>query len=217
MPRPVIVYTRRSTAQQALSPSAQFRLAQQWADREGRKIALVVNDETSGGTDPLDRPAFVKALDRAEQEGADVVVTVWDRFSRDTAGGLLAYAAAKARGVSLLAASGRGNGDSPEDKFIRTLDLALAELERQKIRRRTREALQAKRSKGEPVGRAPFGWTYQDGALTPVEAEQATIARIVQLRAEGGSWKAVAAAMTAEGGKRWHPTQVRRVHARAVA
>src|SRR5260221_7283382 len=92
-----------------------------------------------------------------------------------------------------------------------------AELERAMIRERTRSAMSVKRSRGERIsGHAPFGWDFGAGGhLVENAHEQKIIARMRRLRAEGFSYRGIAARVGAEGiapqrGKRWIQTTVKR-------
>lgn len=80
----------------------------------------------------------------------------------------------------------------------------------------SREALAAKRARGEHHGAPPLGYSNAHGRLVPDAQEQAAVARIHALRAEGRSLREIAAALTAEGyttkrGGRWASETVRKV------
>lgn len=59
----------------------------------------------------------------------------------------------------------------------------------------TSAALQAKKARGERLGRPRYGWRVEDGELVPVEAEQAVVRQVADLRAQGLSQRAIAAAL----------------------
>ena len=88
--------------------------------------------------------------------------------------------------------------------------------------RLTRTALAVKKAKGERTGTIPYGYQLAaDGkTLEAHEGEQAVVAVIRGLRAEGLALRAIAAELDARGlvsrsGGRWHLTQVVRVLAAA--
>ena len=85
-------------------------------------------------------------------------------------------------------------------------------------RRLTKVALAVKKAKGERTGTIPYGYQLAaDGkTLEAHEGEQAVVAVIRGLRAEGLALRAIAAELDARGlvsrsGGRWHLTQVVRV------
>jgi DNA invertase Pin-like site-specific DNA recombinase len=66
------------------------------------------------------------------------------------------------------------------------------------------------------VGAPAYGFEVQDGELRPTSAEQAAIARIAELQAQGATLRQMVRALEAEGhrpkrGKRWHPETIRRI------
>jgi DNA invertase Pin-like site-specific DNA recombinase len=81
-----------------------------------------------------------------------------------------------------------------------TVLAAAAELERGLIGERTSAAMRQRLNEGRYIGgRAPYGLQNVDGALVPVESEQATIALARELRAEGRTLRAVAGELESRG------------------
>lgn len=85
-------------------------------------------------------------------------------------------------------------------------------------RRLTKAAMAVKKGKGERVGAIPYGYQLADDGKTLMahEGEQAVIAVIRSLRAEGLTLAAIAAELEARGlsardGGRWYPMRVSRV------
>ena len=220
MKRRAIAYVRVSTDRQELGPEAQRAAIKAFASREGLTIAAWHEDRLSGATPIEERPGLVDALSSLREHGAcALVVAKRDRLARDP--GLCAIVeglAARTR-ARVLAASG-SNEDTAEAEAMRGIADVFARLERRMIGQRTSAALQAKRAKGEPVGRAPYGSRWNAGALEPEPAEQRVIRRILTLRKAGRSVRAVADALneqgtTARAGAPWSKTTVHRVLARA--
>lgn len=210
-----IGYARRSTGRQDLSFSAQRATV----DRIAPVVAWFT-DTCSGSTPPHERPGFVAALAAIREHGATVLVTAKrDRIARDVVHAAMADAAVERLGARIVSEDAPQGDANPYARAMRQMLDVFSELERQVIRHRTRAALQAKRAKGEPLGRAPYGWRHEEGALVPVEAEQATLDRMGQLRATGATWAAVAAELNREGmgGRHWHRSTARRVFLREVS
>jgi DNA invertase Pin-like site-specific DNA recombinase len=91
-----------------------------------------------------------------------------------------------------------------------------AELERSLIAERTAEALTELRRQGRAWNHPRFGWDAVNGCLVANPVEQASLARIGQLRAAGVSYHKVAAVLDAEGrstkrGGQWQAASVRSV------
>jgi len=97
----------------------------------------------------------------------------------------------------------------------------IAQYERQIIRGRIRAAIDVKRRRGERIGSVPFGFKLeqkpedQPDIIVPDDEEQATIARILQLRAKGGTYRSIAAELNRIGercrGRTWYAMTVQRI------
>jgi DNA invertase Pin-like site-specific DNA recombinase len=100
----------------------------------------------------------------------------------------------------------------PTRQIVREALRTAAASERQMAALRSRRHRHARASVGSP----PFGYRVQDGGLTPEPAEQAALARIIELRASGASLREIARDLERSGhqpkrGDRWHPETVRRI------
>jgi site-specific DNA recombinase len=112
---------------------------------------------------------------------------------------------------------------SAAGRFMLTVIAAAAELERNRLRERTRDAMFVLRQQNRRISaRIPFGFDLApDGrALVQNQAEQAAIATIVRRRASGETFCAIAAALDADGIKprmatRWSAASVRLIAKRA--
>src|SRR5215472_13355591 len=152
--RSIISYIRVSTQKQGksgLGLEAQRAANAQVASREGDAVAAEFTEvETGKGADALDRrPQLAVALAEAKRRKCPIVVAKLDRLSRDVAfiSGLMA------RRVPFIVAE-----LGPDvDPFMLHIYAALAEKERRVISRRTSEALQAKKARGERLGNPNIG------------------------------------------------------------
>ena len=133
--------------------------------------------------------------------------------------GLLEYMTSKA-GARIVSAAGEGtDADDPLSALIQTTiyDL-LAQMERVQASVRTKAALAAKRRRGEYTGgKVPFGKAIAaDGVhLVDCAEEQAILAEIAALQAEGLSLRKIADELNARGvtrrnGNAWHHVAVSR-------
>lgn len=94
---------------------------------------------------------------------------------------------------------------------MRQIVTAFSQYELGLIRARTRAAPQAKKSRGERVGRIPLGWQLAaDGVhLAKDPAEQATLRKVAELRVAGMSLRQIAghlngAGVLKRGGAPWN-------------
>lgn len=184
-----------------------------------------IDQDVSGATTIDERPAFLAALSavRASRSGL-LIVAKRDRLARDVVVAAMAERATEAFGARLVSADGTGNGSGPADAFMRTVIDGAAAYERALIRARTKAVLAAKRARGERTGSVPYGSSLSpDGVhLVPEPAEQATIATVKALRAQGLSLRAVTEELESldlfsRNGKPFALAQVVRIIARDAA
>lgn len=224
-PARVIAYLRVSTDDQNLGPAAQRDAITRWATANGRTVVAWFEDHGVSGGAPLDkRPALVDALDALTDHGAGaLVVAKRDRLARDVMVCAMVERLAERAGACVVSAAGEGNGDDPTAVLMRRIVDAFSEYERALIKARTRAALRVKADRGERVGAVPVGSAVATDGRTLVAdpAEARAVALIQELRADGMTIRAIAAALNARGvparGDRWHPTTVARVLRRAEA
>lgn len=219
MKRTAIAYIRVSTEDQKLGPDAQRAAIQAYAQREGIEVLATFTDAgVSGAASIADRPALLAALHAVKVHRAPfLMVAKRDRLARDA---FLAASIERTlpKGATIVSADGTGNGSAPSDALMRTILDGMAEYERALIRGRTKQALQAKRAKGQRAGMIPYGFDLAaDGAtLIPNADEQATIQTVRALHATGQTHRAIVLHLHASGvlsrkGKPLHLSQVQRM------
>jgi DNA invertase Pin-like site-specific DNA recombinase len=198
-----VAYIRVSKDEQRLGPEAQRAAIGVWAARAGVRIAAWHADHGVCSVAPTDkRRALTAALVSVRRYGAGVlVVAKRDRIARDVALAAEVERAVRCAGARIVSADGTGNGDTPADRFMRTVVDGAAEYERDLIRTRTKAALQTKRARGERVGSVAYGFALAaDGVhLIAVGREQRAIARARKLARGERSLRAIAAALAREG------------------
>lgn len=183
----VLGYVRRSTDGQAISVEVQ---AQQLRDAAGLivdwELELRVEDAASGGS-MTGRPVLAQALEDLKAGKADALaVTKLDRLSRDVAdfSGLLKTA--EREGWHVICMDISVDTRSTTGRMLAQITAAVAEMQRQRIRENTREALARLKAQGRVLGRPSH---------IPAEA----IERIIALHADGLSASAIARLFNAEG------------------
>lgn len=194
-----IGYTRVSTGRQkdtGGSLAVQRDRIVEYAVLNGLELVNTFEDAVSGARGEEARPGFRAALDTIRSgEASTFIVTDADRFSRDSDNAGHARVEIKRAGGKVVVISEVHAG--VEIVAVRQL---LAVLEREKIRARMRTWSAARQAKGLPMGRAPFGSTFApDGRLVPDETTAAVVGRIVSMKAQGATLRAIAEALNVAG------------------
>jgi DNA invertase Pin-like site-specific DNA recombinase len=220
----VVGYVRVSSATQAeegLGLEVQEQAIRDWCDREGHELLAVHRDEGISGTkEVLDRPGLGAALAAVEDVAEALVVYRLDRLARDLILQETIISRLERAGKRTLSTAEDVDGNDPTRVLIRQVLGAISQYERGVITARMAAGRWAKHNKGGFAFGAPrFGQRAVDRELTPDETEQLTIARMVGLRNEGKSLRAIVETLNSERhlpkrGGRWHVETVRRVLAR---
>jgi DNA invertase Pin-like site-specific DNA recombinase len=185
----IVAYVRVSTDEQAASGlglEAQRAAIAVEAGRRGLPVLAEYADEGVSGA-KHDRPGLDAALDALDRgEGSVLLVSKLDRLSRSVP---LVYDVMdrSRRGQwALVALDLNVDTSTPAGEMLSGVASVFAQFERRLISQRTKDALAAKKAQGVRLGR-------------PSTVGADARARIVALRGEGKSWRAVADAMTNEG------------------
>lgn len=227
----VVGYLRVSTDRQAeegLGLDIQESAIREWAHTQGHEIVAMYRDEGISGSNGIaTRIGLGDALTALKDgEASGLVAYRLDRLARDLVlqEQLLADVwRLNCEVYSCSPAEGSYLSDDPNDPsraLIRQVLGAVSQYERSMIALRLRSGRKRKReSGGFGGGQVPFGMRNEGGVLVPDEREQAVIARVRSLRADGASLGAIARTLNEEGvaGKKvqqWHPQTVSRVLAR---
>ncbi|MGH3725013.1 MAG: recombinase family protein [Mycobacterium sp.] len=180
--------------------------------RPGLECALSAIDE--GIADGL----IVRDLDRLAREVTVQEAVIGRIWTLDHAG---VFTSAPPQEVQ------RDDPDDPMRTAMRQMAGVFAGLERMLVAKRLRDGRRAKAAAGgHATGATPYGWRSARrsadnpaGALVPVQAEQAALERMRELRKAGHSTREIAGALTAEGhptkrGGSWSSASVSRILAR---
>lgn len=197
-------YLRVSTEEQARTGyglDAQRNAIEQEAGRRGWQVTYVADDGVSASIPPSERPALGPLL-KNMRPGDTLCCAKLDRIARSTLDFAQLMEQAKAEGWTLIPLNLGVDLDTPTGKFFADIMAAFAELERELIRARTREALAAAKARGVRLGR-------------PRLTSDAILQRALSLRDEDLSYAAIARTFNAEqvptahGGRQWYPATVR--------
>ena len=218
-----IGYVRVSSEEQArsgVSLPAQREQIRAFCRGRGWTLVGVRSDEGASGRS-LKRPGLQAALEVLEQRQATVlVVTRLDRLSRSVRD-IFALVEGRftANGASLVSISENLDATTAMGKAFLGILAVLAQMERELVGERTREALAHVRDDGRYLGAVPYGQRRDAGGrLAPDQEALNAIRRAKRLRKKGASWREVAEGMG------WTVSQARtrldaryRDRARAVA
>jgi len=219
----VVAYIRVSTDEQKLGPLAQRDAIERWAAEHGAIVDVWHEDHGVSSAVPAHkRPALMSAV-TALGKGAVLIVAKRDRLFRNSFESQLIEREIAKRGARIVSTAGEGTeNDDPTNVFIRGMFDLMSELEVARIRQRTREALAAKRARGEKTGgRLPYGFKLDTDGKTLVRSEEGVgLDLMLELRAGGMSIRKIAAELNARGvkprGAKWHSTTVARILKRAA-
>jgi DNA invertase Pin-like site-specific DNA recombinase len=223
-----IGYVRVSSEEQAdsgLGLQAQRQRIIAFCEMKGLRLADVYEDAGVSAGKPLSsRPSGSRLLHAARRGKVVVVVAKLDRLFRSVADAASVIADFGKKGIELVAIAEGFDMTNPYGRAMAQMASVFAELERAMIRERTKSAMDVKRSRGERIsGHAPFGWDFgPDSHLVENPREQTVIARMRRLRAEGLSYRSIAARLDGEGilpkrGRRWIHTAVKSILTRNAA
>jgi DNA invertase Pin-like site-specific DNA recombinase len=230
----LVAYLRVSTDRQAeegLGLEVQEQAIRSWAKSEGHRVSLWCRDEGVSGSNGLeDRLALPEALEALrDRRAGGLVVYRLDRLARDLMIQEQLLAEIRRMDAKVFSTSKGEDAylvddpDDPSRRFIRQVLGAVSEYERAMISLRLRSGRRRKAAKGGfAYGSPPMGFRAEGRELVPDDGEQAAVARIVELRAEGRSLREIADRLDQEGikskrGGRWHPQTLRRVLERSEA
>ena len=217
-----IGYARVSTDEQAregVSLAAQRSRIRAYAEAKDLELVDVLSDDgVSGKT--LERPGLREIVRQCEQgEVAHVIVWKLDRLTRKTRHLLsLTEDLFLARNVELHSVSESLDTSTPHGRFVLTLFGGLAEMERELIGERTRNALEYKRQNMQPTSHPPLGFKSNgsQNRMIAVPKELSIVRRILDLRGRGRSYRTIARQLDSQGvptkrGGRWGSETVRKV------
>ena len=161
----------------------QARVIRQWSEDQGLEISKIFRD-TVPSSASLELPNLKKLISLIEQGKVRVLVIArLDRFTRTIRLHqqlLQLFSEHKIRFVSLE--EGLDSKTKNGKKVLEAIGI-MALWDAKSIPDRTREMIERKREIGERVGHAPFGYTYRNKLLVPIEKELA-IAKLIREKRE---------------------------------
>lgn len=224
----VVGYIRVSTEEQVdsgLSLESQRAKLHAYADLYDLDLVAIIEDGQSAKT--LNREGVQRALGMLKAgEANGLLIAKLDRLSRSVADfqRLIDDYFSEKAGKQLLSVADSIDTRTAAGRLVLNVLLSVAQWEREAIAERTRDALQYKIRNSERCGRIRFGYDLAEDEihLVPNAEEQDAIRQMRQLRANGESYRAIAAELerrgicTKEGKAAWTHTAVSRILQRAA-
>jgi DNA invertase Pin-like site-specific DNA recombinase len=225
----LVTYLRVSSEAQldGFGLDVQARAVRTWAKANGHRVVHTCTDEGLSGTlDAADRPGLACALDALSDGTADgLLVARLDRLARSLAVQEAALAAAWRLGASVFTVDGgEVHEDDPDDPMrtaMRQMRGVFAQLDRGQVVKRMRDGRRAKAATGrKSVGAYAFGYrghgAGRERDAMPDPIERVVVNRIIELRRDGMSYRAIAVSLDSEGHRPrraalWSPMAVRNV------
>lgn len=198
----------------------QQQAIRKWAKTQGHKLTKIYADEGISGTaDIEEREGLADALASIRYNGSEgLVITSIDRLARNLTVQEVALAEVwDSNGRVFTVDSGEVLSDDPDDPTrtaVRQILGAVAQMEAAMIARRLRKGKEHKRAAGGFAGgQVPYGFRSEGGNLVPDPKEREVIDSMIELRAKGNSYQAIAEHLNAAGipskrGGKWYAQTV---------
>ena len=189
-------YVRVSTEEQATqghSLEAQQAAIEQYAALRGFEIVTIIKDAGVSGGVPLSRRPGGSQM--TNHDVSAIIAFKLDRLFRDALDCLDHTRRWDDAGTALhlLDLGGQAIDTSTAiGRFFLTVMAGAAEFERNQIRERTRLAMARKRHEGHRVASVPWGYQAFGHLLVEHPGEQAIVQQVMQLYAEGCSFRKIA-------------------------
>lgn len=221
----VVGYVRVSTREQAvsgLSIAAQERRIEQYCEYKSLDLIKIVKDENvSAATALAERAGGSELLSLVDSLNCGVVAIKLDRLFRDAHDCLGVTKAWDEQNVPLHLMDLGVDTNTAMGRAFLSNAATYAELEKNLIAERTREALKQIKIDGGDLGAPKFGWKYSEERdpngrrkQVPIHDELRTVNECVTLRGLGFTYQQIADKLNAEGipskrGGKWYPSNVR--------
>jgi DNA invertase Pin-like site-specific DNA recombinase len=207
-PRTAVGYLRVSTVGQFQSGAGledQRQAIRTECERRGWNLSRVWADDAASGRSLDGRPALQEALDALSIGDASVLVTAkLDRLSRSVVDFASLMARAEREGWAIVVLDVNVDTSTPSGEMLAHVVASFAQYERRLISERTRRALAVKRAEGVQLGR-------------PRSIPEAVRSRIVAMRSDGLTYRAIAEVLNADDvprgqqGTKWWPSTIQHV------
>lgn len=221
-----IGYVRVSTTEQAregVSVDNQIEKIKAYASFNGIEGLEIITDSGRSGK-TLERPGMQEILSLCKsRQVSHVIVYKLDRLTRSTKDLLsLVEDVFQKNNVQFHSLTEKIDTSSAMGKFFLTIMGAMAQMEREQISERTKDALSYKKEKGERLGAPALGYRVENKEVIAIDEEAETFSYIIKLRGQGLTLQEIVDRLDAEGrrtkrGGKWYRKTVANILERAVA
>lgn len=218
-------YIRVSTTEQAIegiSLDMQKAKIRAYCVLEGLELTEIIEDAGKSGKS-LQREGIQRLTTLIKGRAIDaVIVYKLDRLSRKVIDTLTLIEAIERHCVTFHSLNEKIDTGTAMGRFFLNITASLAQMERDLISERTKDALQMKIANNERAGQIPYGWRLAENgnSLIPDMEEQKAILLVKALRAKGYSYRDIAVELEREGykatGKQWHPQTIKNILKKAA-
>lgn len=185
------------------SAEAQLAQCRAYCDFHTMQVIGTFADEGISGRSVDNRPGFNQAMELTCQRKAVLIVYSLSRFARSTKDAIEYAERIDKAGANLASLKEQIDTTTPVGRFTFRILAALAELEREQIAERTRDAMLYYQSQGRIMGsRIPYGFERDPDnpkRMIPCEREVEIIGLMQGYRAEGLSYRSIARRLWCEG------------------
>jgi site-specific DNA recombinase len=174
-----------------ISPDVQRERIEAYAAAQEHEVVVWEEDLDEPGS-RYERRGFQAALEAVERgEAEGIAVAALDRFARSVPDAAVALRRLEAVGGTLVSVRDALDTSTAVGRFARTMMLALAELELERIRENWATARDRAIARGVHISRVPpVGYQRRDdGRLEPDPVAAPMIRELFQRRAAGASWR----------------------------
>jgi site-specific DNA recombinase len=190
------IYTRVSTKRQVeegISLDVQENRLRAYAESRGWTVYRVYSDEGRSGSSMEARPQFMTMMEDASERKFDVI-TAYDisRLARNTKELLNAIDELKKYNINIAVLNPQIDTTNAYGEMVFTIFGAIADLMRKETIDKIRDALEEKKLRGEPIGRPPFGFKYENGSLTRDDENFRRAQKIIEMRRSGYGFHGIA-------------------------
>jgi len=220
-----IGYVRVSTEEQAkegISLDNQRAKIQAYCRLHDMVLADIIEDAGKSGKD-LNREGVQAIIQRIKERDINaVVVYKLDRLSRRVLDTLNLIELMKKHKVVFHSITDSIDTKTAMGKFFLNIMASLAQMERDLISERTKDALRHKISRNERAGQIPYGWVLaEDGKTLLMNVEEQRVIRLIkELHGKGLNYSAICRELTKQGhqplGSYWYAQSVKNILTRAA-
>lgn len=192
-----------SDGQIEYSPDSQIKLIREFAKRENYYLPdeFIFRDDGISGRSADKRPAFKLMIATAKQSPppfSTIFVWKYSRFARNQEESIVYRNLLKRNGVTVKSISEPSMEDSPFSGLIESVISWMDEFYILNLSGEVKRGLKEKSSRGEPTGRAPFGYKVIDKVLVATD-DAPTVQHIFNQYVAGKSYRQISAELNDAG------------------